>query len=102
MTWPKGDGSDLNADFGNIFSPVDGVIIAYANDRQNDKAKPKCPDKWSEIVWRLWTRFCVTATPGTTDFSGLNYVFRYNIDNLETNEILQEALAGVPEGQTMS
>ena len=100
-TWPKGDWEATNADFANIFSPVDGVIIAYGNSKQNDPTKPKSPDPWSEIVWRIGTKFCVTVTPGTTDFSGLNYVFQYNIDNLETNEILEEALAGVPIGQAM-
>lgn len=44
----------------------------------------------------------MSVTPGMTDFSGLNYVFQFNIDNLDTNGILQEALAGVPIGQTKS
>lgn len=100
VTWPKGDSP--NADFTNQFSPVDGVIIAAFNDRQNLLTRPACPDNWSEIAWRLWTRFCETVTPGTTDYSGLRYVFRSNINNAYTNEIIEEALAGVPAGQVQS
>lgn len=100
VTWPKGDSP--NADFTNQFSPVDGVIIAAFNDRQNLLTEPACPDNWSEIAGRLWTRFCETVTPGTTDYSGLRYVFRSNINNAYTNEIIEEALAGVPAGQVQS
>ena len=85
----------MNADLGNIFNSLDGVVIAYENSRRIDPNKPSCPDNWSGMVWRIWTKFCVTVTPETTDFSGLIYVFRYSIDNLATNEILEEALAGV-------
>lgn len=97
--WPKGDYSLANADFSNNFSPANGVIIAFAKSRQNNENGPKCPDNWSEIAWRLWTRFCATATPGITNYSDLNYVFRSSIDNLATNAILEEAMAGVPAGQ---
>ena len=76
----------MNADLGKMFSSVDGVLIAYENSRRIDPNKPSCPDNWSGMVWRIWTRFCVTVTPETTDFSGLIYVFWYSIDNLDQRD----------------
>ena len=88
--WPKGDTNELNADFFNLYSPKEKVIIAAANNRRVVPERPPAPDNWSTIAWFLWRRACITATPGTNDFSNLDYIFQRNIDNDYTGAIFDE------------
>ena len=88
--WPKGGTECLNADFFNLYSPKEKVIIAAANNRRANPKRPPAPDYWSTIAWFLWRRACITATPGTDDFSNLDYIFQRNVDNDYTGTIFDE------------
>ena len=93
VTWPAGDGP--TADYNNLFGPQNGIIDA----RSNNKGEGATQDTngWSELAWYLWKKSCVSVTPGTTDFSGLKWFFRSNIDNPTTVQILSEVFDGVKE-----
>ncbi|KAL8997951.1 MAG: hypothetical protein Q9169_002873 [Polycauliona sp. 2 TL-2023] len=88
--WPKGPTSTATAIFWNNISPVDNVIIAFSNDRGGDEEEGEdpSPDNWSDMLWWLWLR----ATSESGDKSALSQIFRYNVDNESSKEILEEIL----------
>ncbi|KAL8636394.1 MAG: hypothetical protein Q9228_006200, partial [Teloschistes exilis] len=96
--YPKGPTSQATAVFWNNISPVDGVIVAFANDRGGDEeeGEERSPDNWSDMLWWLWLRSIstVTSTTGgeTPDESKLSQIFRYNVDNEASKAILEEIL----------
>ncbi|KAL8959198.1 MAG: hypothetical protein Q9183_005679 [Haloplaca sp. 2 TL-2023] len=89
--WPKGPTNQATAIFWNNISPVDNAIIAFSNDRGGDEeeGEDRSPDNWSDMVWWLWLRACST---GEGDTAALSQIFRYNVDNDATKDILQEVL----------
>lgn len=108
--WPKGEQQDSVGQFLKTFSPKKGVIIASTNNRHTEpddavNPEPITPDHWSSIAWAQWKRACITLNPGitaaTTDFSNLKVVIRNNIKNTETMSIIQESVAGKPDGQVI-
>ncbi|KAI4205736.1 MAG: hypothetical protein LQ350_000233 [Teloschistes chrysophthalmus] len=94
--YPQGPTQQATAVFWNNISPVDNVIVAFANDRGgDDEDEEKSPDNWSDMLWWLWLRsLTTTSTTGgeTSDPSKLTQIFRYNVDNDASKEILQEIL----------
>ncbi|KAL8657667.1 MAG: hypothetical protein Q9226_001697 [Calogaya cf. arnoldii] len=88
--WPKGPTNAARAIFWNNISPVDNVIIAFANDRGGDEEEGEdpSPDNWSDMLWWLWLR----ATAESGEKAALSQIFRYNVDNDASKEILQEIL----------
>lgn len=88
--WPKGPTNLASAIFWNNISPVDNAIIAFSNDRGGDEeeGEDRSPDNWSDMVWWLWLR----ATASGGDKSSLSQIFRYNVDNEASKEILEEIL----------
>lgn len=88
--WPKGPTNQATAIFWNNISPVDNAIIAFSNDRGGDEEgdEDKSPDNWSDMVWWLWLR----ATTQGGEASGLQQIFRYNVDNPDSRDILEEVV----------
>ncbi|KAL8817406.1 MAG: hypothetical protein Q9223_003757 [Gallowayella weberi] len=88
--WPQGPTNTATAVFWNNVSPVDNVIIAFSNDRGGDgeEGEDRSPDNWSDMLWWLWLR----ATAEGGDKSALGQIFRYNVDNDASKEILEEIL----------
>ncbi|KAI4259189.1 MAG: hypothetical protein LQ352_000863 [Teloschistes flavicans] len=88
--YPKGPTNQATAIFWNNISPVDNAIIAFSNDRGGDEEEGEdpSPDNWSDMLWWLWLR----ATSEAGDASALSQIFRYNVDNDASKEILQEIL----------
>ncbi|KAL8749817.1 MAG: hypothetical protein Q9199_007462, partial [Rusavskia elegans] len=88
--WPKGPTNAASAIFWNNISPVDNVIIAFSNDRGGDEEEGEdpSPDNWSDMLWWLWLR----AVGESGDKAALSQIFRYNVDNDASKEILEEIL----------
>ncbi len=88
--WPKGPTNAASAIFWNNISPVDHVIIAFSNDRGGDEeeGEDRSPDNWSDMLWWLWLR----AVGESGDKAALSQIFRYNVDNDVSKEILEEIL----------
>ena len=92
VVWPK-DPPQIG-DYSNMFNPQNGLIDARTNQKRN--AGKENPIHLSDIFWYLWQRACLDVTPGTTDFSGLKWVFRSSIDNPDTTQILFEVFKDKP------
>ncbi|KAL8712969.1 MAG: hypothetical protein Q9220_002829 [cf. Caloplaca sp. 1 TL-2023] len=89
--WPKGPTNQATAIFWNNISPVDNVIVAFSNDRGGDadEGEDPSPDNWSDMLWWLWLR---ATADGAGDKAALSQIFRYNVDNEASKEILEEVL----------
>ncbi|KAL8672803.1 MAG: hypothetical protein Q9168_002740, partial [Polycauliona sp. 1 TL-2023] len=89
--WPKGPTNAATAIFWNNISPVDNAIIAFSNDRGGDEEEGEdpSPDNWSDMLWWLWLR---ATTAESSDKAALSQIFRYNVDNEASKDILQEVL----------
>ena len=79
----------------NVYDAKAGIIIAYNNFGPaymvRKKPSKKLPDirAWSDITFVEWQR---QAQDEGQDISGLKYVIRYDIVNVDTAEIIEEAV----------
>ncbi|KAK3698739.1 hypothetical protein LTR37_016829 [Vermiconidia calcicola] len=95
-------------EYGNLFNPTQGVIIAYSNyspaykvsqrpKGQGDKAPLPELKQWSDIIFLTW-KDLVADSPAQA--KGLRYVLRHNVLNGDTKEIVSKAMkkVGVKSG----
>lgn len=78
----------------NTFNPKDGVILANRNFSPADymsNPKAQLPDlqKWSDVNWFFWEMSCQEEKVGVEN---LNYVFRVQVVNDNTNFVVSKAL----------
>ena len=111
---PKNAADGPYADFTNTISASQGVFLANANNRgalpsdpTDPQYNPKFPDgrapvpwQFSSVAWWMWTKTVLQANPewqkdpSQADYSGLKSFWRRELDNPDTNEILNEAFVG--------
>lgn len=81
------------ADFTNTISATQGVFLANANDR----GSPPVAWQFSTVAWVLWQKTVLTENPewkndpSKADYSGIKSFWRREIDNQDTQSILNEA-----------
>ncbi|KAI9697391.1 MAG: hypothetical protein M1836_004669 [Candelina mexicana] len=73
--------------FGDIYSPLQGVLIADNNDRRNDDKPADQQLSLSEALF--WEYHKLATEKDSTDIKKLHYLFRHNIINDETLEIIK-------------
>lgn len=91
------------AEFQNTISAEQGIFLANAKNRGEDKSKGQkpIPHQMSTVAWWMWKHVVMkNAQQGNSadvreedvDFSNFKYFFRWNINNPDTENILIEAL----------
>lgn len=76
----------------NTYNAKDGVILANRNFSPADQSPAaQLPNlqKWSDVVWYFWEMSCQEENVGV---GNLNYIFRVQIVNDNTNFIVSKAL----------
>ncbi|KAF2667859.1 hypothetical protein BT63DRAFT_457158 [Microthyrium microscopicum] len=86
-----------NAEFSNSISVADGAFIAVANDRDIGSTGKPVDEQFSQVAWEQWVKTVLTANPSATDFSLLKTMWRRNISNQQTVDIISIAFKGRPE-----
>jgi hypothetical protein len=89
----------LDAVYDNYYNPQDGYIVASYNIGPKARYKqlgvqdPIFPDitKWSDVVFIEWQ---AQAERQGVDIGELKWVFRYQIDNDVTREVIQKLNGG--------
>jgi predicted Fe-S protein YdhL (DUF1289 family) len=78
-----------NGEFGNIYSPSKGVIMAVSNtspSKVDDPPPETVPlERCSDVVWLTWANLCVS---NTQQLQGIKYIFQINIINGDTNNMI--------------
>jgi hypothetical protein len=87
-----------------VYGWSSGVILALDNtsptaegkeegvDAQQLNDKLPEPNRWSDIAYLRWSAIC--ASHAGASVASLQYVFRINVENEDTEAMLDEALAG--------
>lgn len=96
----SGDFPSTNAFFQNHASPVQGAIIAFNNknpemmnhdslDRTLDADQVVPLKQWSDVFFLGWKEACRTSRGGVANMRRLEHVFRDNVINQGTIEVLR-------------
>ncbi|KAI4125229.1 MAG: hypothetical protein LQ338_004391 [Usnochroma carphineum] len=84
---PETGEESIDAAYGNIIDPAQGVVVAIENTRDFDEVGKL---HWSEIVYQTWSR----AKPAPGDnLSTLRYSIQNKVDNPPAQAIIQLAYA---------
>ena len=91
--------------YDNLFAPQlegptmgsGGVIIAANNDQREDKFAPADKLRFSEIVFWEY-KAAADSNERKAKVSNLNWVFRYNIINTDTSDLIKEIHKRRPNG----
>ena len=90
-TGPKGAAI---LDFAITIGPSAGAFRTSAADRGATKSGGPIPYQHSDVAWWMWKRAVLTENKDATDFSGIQTHWHRDIDNPESETILNEIFAG--------